>query len=77
MTLDQLREGQRGRVAQLALSGTIRRRLQELGLIDCTPISCCRIGPGGTLAAYFFRGTVVALRREDARHILICPETSN
>lgn len=69
--LDCMGEGESGIVEKMRLSGTIRRRMQDLGLIDGTAITCCKKAPGGNPVAYWFRGTVVALRNEDARQIFI------
>lgn len=71
--LDRMGEGESGVVTQMKLSGSIRRRLQDLGLIDGTAITCCKRAPSGDPVAYWFRGTVVALRNEDARQIWILP----
>ena len=50
---------------------SIRRRLEELGVIDGTKIQCLFKSPLGDPSAYLFRGAVIALRREDADAVLI------
>lgn len=40
LPLSKLREGQKGQVSDLLLSGEMRRRLQDLGLIPGTCVSC-------------------------------------
>lgn len=43
--------------------------MQDLGLIDGTPVWCVGRSPLGDPSAYMIRQTVIALRREDARQI--------
>ena len=50
---------------------SIKRRLQELGVVDGTKIKCLYKSPLGDPSAYLVRGAVIALRREDADTVLI------
>ena len=69
--MNDLRPGERGTVRQIHLSGTMRRRLQDIGLIPGTPIECVGVSPLGDPAAYQIRGAVIALRADDCRDILL------
>lgn len=69
--LTSLREGEAARVTSLNNSGNIRRRLQDLGLVEGTKVRCVHISPYGDPVAYGIRGAVIALREEDARCVLI------
>ena len=60
-------------VRHIGLTGGICRRLLDLGLIEGTVITPLQISPSGDPTAYFIRGTVIALRRRDAEHILVEP----
>ena len=40
ITLDRLPEGSRGKVEDILLHGEMRRRLQDLGLIEGTVVRC-------------------------------------
>lgn len=73
LPLDELPVGQRGRVITLDLEGALRRRIQDLGLIDRTVIEPVHRGSAGDPTAYLIRGAVVALRRQDAHRIRIQP----
>ena len=42
ISLSALRDGQRARVAALHLSGGMRRRVQDLGLVPGTRVTCLR-----------------------------------
>lgn len=69
--LGHLHEGETATVDSLELNGAIRRRVQELGLIPGTKITCVRVAPAGSPVAYGIRGAVVALRRRDAMGIKV------
>lgn len=70
-SLDRLAEGENATVAALKLDGSIRRRLLDLGMIEGTGIRCERYSPAGDPVLYRFRGTRIALRREDACKIAV------
>ncbi len=69
--LSQLRPGQQARIRTLDMSGPMRRRLRDLGLIEGTELVCLGVSPLGDPAAYRVRGAVLALRREDSSTITI------
>lgn len=69
MTLDALRVGQWGRIAEVQTEPAMRRRLMDLGLVPGTAVSCTAVSPAGDPAAYLVRGAVIALRRRDARGV--------
>ena len=64
-TLYSLSEGSYGRVSSLRNEGAMRRRLQDIGLIEGTEVLCIRKSPSGDPVAYLIRGAVIALRKED------------
>jgi DtxR family Mn-dependent transcriptional regulator len=68
-----LRPGQHATVSQLddSLQGFTRRRLLDLGLTPGTAISAEMRSLFGDPMAYRVRGTLIALRREQAEHVLI------
>lgn len=68
-TLNELTEGASARVCGLQMTGDIRSRLQDIGLIPGTLVTCVQCGSG--LAAYRIRGAVIALRHADAAAILV------
>lgn len=70
-SLTSLREGERARVCGLLNTGSMRRRLLDLGLIEGTQVECTQISPYGDPVAYAIRGAVIALRCEDADNILV------
>lgn len=49
----------------------MRRRLQDIGLIEGTEILCLNRSPSGDPTAYLIRGAVIALRKEETEKILV------
>lgn len=69
--LSSLAEGERARVKKLLSAGAMRRRLQDIGLIEGTPVLCLMKSPSGDPAAYLIRGAVIAIRTEDSSRVVI------
>ena len=74
--LDSLEPGQSGVVTGISsLSrGVERRRLFDLGIIPGTTIDVEMVNPSGDPTAYRIRGSVIALRSNQARQIRVQPE---
>ncbi|NLN82691.1 MAG: ferrous iron transport protein A [Clostridiales bacterium] len=70
-TLSDLKKGQIARVKKLLTTGSMRRRLQDIGLIEGTEVECIQKSPAGDPVAYLIRGAVIALRSEDSSKILV------
>ncbi|MCL1790352.1 MAG: ferrous iron transport protein A [Peptococcaceae bacterium] len=64
--LADLPQGSQATVIDIASTGGMRRRLQDLGLIKGTNVTCLRKSPLGDPIAYYIRGSVIALRSEDS-----------
>lgn len=71
ITLSDLSPGSKACVQALYNDENMRRRLLDIGLTKDTVVECLGKSPCGDPAAYWIRGAVIALRREDARHILV------
>jgi ferrous iron transport protein A len=72
-TLAEIKVGQRARVVGLLVEGLTRRRLLDLGLLPETEVRAVMKSPLGTPTAYEIRGSVLALRPEDASKIMVNP----
>ncbi|MBP3361618.1 MAG: ferrous iron transport protein A [Clostridia bacterium] len=70
-TLSALKIDDSAKIKELRSAGSIRRRLQDIGLIEGTDVKCVLKSPGGDPAAFLIRGTVIAIRREDMDNILV------
>jgi ferrous iron transport protein A len=69
--LADLSPGSVCQIVSLELSGLLRRRILDLGIVPGTMIQCIRRGPSGDPTAYLVRETLIALRREDAAQISV------
>ena len=69
--LTDLNEGERAQVTALLNQSNIKRRLQDLGLVEGTKVSCVQKSAHGEIAAYGIRGAIIALRSEDAVGVLV------
>ena len=69
--LNELKVGQRGTVSQLWSDTSMRRRLQDIGLIEGTKVECIQKSPSGDPIAFLIRGAVIALRTEDSSSVLM------
>jgi len=75
--LCELAVGDRAEVRALLSRRAIRRRLQDLGLVEDTAVECIGKSPGGGMSAYLIQGAVIALRDEDAAQVLVSPQESD
>lgn len=73
--MSRLAEGETAVVAGLSPScrGALRRRLMDLGFVRGSRVSVGMRSPLGNPVAYVVRGTAIALRREQARQIIVTP----
>lgn len=70
-TLADISIGEKCRVAKLTAPDSDRRRMIDLGIVPDTTIEAVLKSPSGGITAYLIRGTVIAIRREDAENIFI------
>lgn len=69
--LTNLKKGQKAVVAGLSAYDDMRRRLQDIGLIEGTVVECLGKSPMGDPTAFLIRGAVIALRSEDSGRVLV------
>ena len=69
--LNELKVGQRGTVSQLLSDTSMRRRLQDIGLIEGTKVECIQKSSSGDPIAFLIRGAFIALRTEDSSSVLM------
>ncbi len=72
ISLDRLEPGRSARIMEIDGESGAARRLREFGLIPGGMIRCRMRSAGGDPTAYEIRGTVIAIRREDAARIRVC-----
>ena len=69
--MSELKKGQAGIVTELNNTGNIRRRLLDLGFTPGSTVQCLGKSPLGDPAAYYIKGTVIAIRRADSSLITV------
>lgn len=71
--LNDLQPGQQAIVRELRSTGSMRRRLLDIGLIQDTKVECLGRSPGGDPSAFLIRGAVIAIRAKDGQNIWVTP----
>ena len=69
--------GEKVKILELQFKGAYRRRLLDLGLIPGTEVIAIMKSPLGNPIAYEIRGSLIALRLEDASKIIVKRENEN
>ncbi len=71
ISLNCLNRGEKGRVITISPACPIKRRLQDLGVLEKTTIECITPAPGGDPVAYLICGAMIALRNKDSSNIIV------
>ena len=71
MNLFELQSGKKCLIDKITITGSMRRRLLDLGLTPNTKVECVGKSPLGDPKAFLIRGAVIALREDDCRKIFI------
>lgn len=71
MTIDDLKIGQSGTIAQVGGEGALRLRFLDMGLIPGTHVLLQKVAPMGDPIQIQVRGYELTIRREDARKITL------
>ena len=69
--LSQLPLNQNGRIENVECNEGIKRRLLDMRLVKGTNIIPVLVRPSGEPIAFLVRGTIIAIRKEDAKDIKI------
>ena len=73
LTLHTIPEGGTAVIRDVLTGGALRRRLLDLGFTPGARVRCLFAAPSGDPRAYMVRGSVIALRRDDAGSIRATP----
>ncbi|MBR6504903.1 MAG: ferrous iron transport protein A [Clostridia bacterium] len=71
ISLDNLQMNKNAKIDSLCCNSSIRRRLLDLGFVPDTNITPIFKSVSGDPTAFEIRGTIIALRKEDARDIWV------
>ena len=69
--LSQLPLNKNGRIVKIECDEGIKRRLLDMGLVKGTNIEPILVSPSEDPRAFLVRGTIIAIRKEDAKNIKI------
>lgn len=69
--LSNIKAGTISTIDSVQSTDHMRRRLLDLGFSQGTIIKCVQCSPSGDPVAYMVRGTIIALRNEDANQIMV------
>ena len=71
MSVSDLRPGQQGKVSHVNARGAVRQRLLDMGLLPDVVIRVERLAPTGDPVWISLKGFQIALRRKEAKAVLI------
>ena len=74
MTIDDLKIGQTGTIAQVGGEGALRLRFLDMGLIPGTRVTLQKVAPMGDPIQIQVRGYELTIRREEAAKITLKEE---
>ena len=74
MTIDDLKVGRSGTIAQVGGEGALRLRFLDMGLIPGTKVTLRKVAPMGDPIQIQVRGYELTIRREDAARITLKEE---
>jgi Fe2+ transport system protein FeoA len=71
--LRELKPGQKGKVVKILGSGSIHRRILDMGIVKGTEIEVERVAPLGDPIEVRVKGYHLSLRKEEAANIYVDP----
>lgn len=75
-TLNLLPVGTKGVIQEMDADEPIRRRFQDIGLVNGTQIECIGRSPLNDPSAYLIKGAVVAIRADDCKNIVVLTQNT-
>ncbi len=71
MTLRELKPGQQGRVTSVGTSGSMKRRIMDMGVTPGVEIKVIKVAPLGDPIEVNVRGYELSLRKDEAAQIVV------
>lgn len=71
ISLDKLGVNKTAKVCSVKLTNNLKKRLTDLGLVENSVIKKIYKSPFGDPCAYLIMGSVIALRNNDCKNILV------
>lgn len=69
--LIELKPGEKGRVIAISASGSLRRRMLDIGIVAGSEVKVIRMAPAGDPVEILLKGYSLALRKNEARNITL------
>ena len=69
--LHELKPGERAEIVWVISEPPMSLRLEEMGFTAAAQVTCILKGRRGHMSAYQIQGTVIALRPQNAREVLV------
>ena len=69
--LSELSPGEKAIIQKIAVQGSLRRRLLDMGIIAGSPLQVIKVAPLGDPIDIKIKGYHLSLRKEEARGILV------
>lgn len=69
-SLDKLKIGDKAIVSYIE-NVEVKRRFLEIGLVSGIQVECVLESPFRNPKAYFIKGASIAIRNEDAKHVMV------
>ncbi|MCF7853787.1 MAG: metal-dependent transcriptional regulator [Candidatus Pacebacteria bacterium] len=70
-TLDQLKPGDRARIARIERKGAVSRRLLDMGIVRGTPVEVVKVAPLGDPVEVKIKGYSLSLRKAEAAAVTV------
>lgn len=71
MTLRDLKPGQQGSVASIGTTGSLKRRIMDMGITPGVEVRVIKVAPLGDPIEVNVRGYELSLRKEEAQNIVM------
>ncbi|HIY59021.1 MAG TPA: ferrous iron transport protein A [Candidatus Tetragenococcus pullicola] len=68
-SLCDLKVGEEALVQEITSPADMKQRLWDLGFTTGTKVQCVQESPAGDPVAYRIRGTIIAIRKKDAKTV--------
>ncbi len=69
MTLGDLKTGQSGKILKISVSGALKRRLMDMGVVPGTDVRVEKVAPLGDPIEVSIKSYALSLRKGEARQI--------
>jgi len=69
--LDEMEQGERGKVIEISSCGTLRSRIMDMGIVRGAEIEMVRRAPLGDPLEFLLKGYRLTLRRGEAANVLL------